>query len=152
MADERRAREEVIELYGPEVDRLAAFIPWLTEKSGSVTQEYKPEGGKTIAFPVYDATLLRFVKEMDKSIFLDKNYPYVYSRNGIRSVADELSLIERTDIMNLKNIGGILSKYIIGGRTKGLVWAQGVENGIYLAGLSKAKDLIDFYKNDKNKA
>ena len=146
MSEEKKAREEMVEHYRDEVMRLAAYIPWLEEKSGnSVSQSYNPEGGRTITFPVYDSMLLQFVKAMDSSIFIDKNYPYVYSRYGLKTAADEIRLIEKTDIMNIAVIGGILSKYILGGRTKGKVWSEGVVNGVYLKALQKARDLIEFY-------
>ncbi len=146
MSEEKKAREEMVEHYRDEVMRLAAYIPWLEEKSGNaVSQSYNPEGGRTITFPVYDSMLLQFVKAMDGSIFIDKNYPYVYSRYGLKTAADEIRLIEKTDIMNMAVIGGILSKYILGGRTKGKVWSEGVMNGVYLKALQKAKDLIEFY-------
>ncbi|MCR5281981.1 MAG: hypothetical protein K6E18_01295 [Lachnospiraceae bacterium] len=146
MSEEKKAREEMVEHYRDEVMRLAAYIPWLEEKSGNaVSSTYNPEGGKTITFPVYDSMLLQFVRAMDDSIFIDKNYPYVYSRYGLKTAADEIRLIERTDIMNLAVIGGILSRYILVGRTKGKVWSDGVVNGVYLKALQRAKDLIEFY-------
>ena len=149
MADDRKAREEIIAQYRPEVERLSSYIPWLTGKSeNDVSREYTPEGGRTINFPVYDATLLQFVKAMDQSIFIDKNYPYVYSRYGIKTPADELALIERTEIMNIAVLGGILSRYIIGGRTKGKMWSEGVKNGVYLKALTKARDLIEFWTRE----
>ena len=149
MSDDRKAREEMVEYYRAEVERLSTYLRWLEEKSGGgVSQEYRPEGGKTVNFPVYDSTLLRFVKEMDGSIFLDKNYPYVYSRNGLKNYKDEIALIERTDIMTMKNIGGILSHYVLGGRVKGRLWAEGVENGVYLKAITKAKEIIDFWTRD----
>ena len=146
MSEEKKARQEMVEHYRAEVTRLSAYIPWLMEKSGgAVSSEYHPEGGKTINFPVYDSMLLQFVRDMDKSIFLDKNYPYVYTRYGVKTPEDEKNLIEKTDIMNIAVIGGILSRYIIGGRTKGRVWSEGVVNGVYLKALEKARDLIEFY-------
>ncbi len=150
MTDERLARQEMVDKYRPDVEKLAKYTDYLAQKAGGgVSSEYKPEGGRTVNFPVYDSNLLRFVREADSTIFMDKNYPYVYSRNGIRTYQDELALIEKTDIMNMANIGGVLSHYIIGGRTKGRLWSMGVENGVYLAAITKAKKIIDFYTRDK---
>jgi len=149
MSEERKAREEIIEKYRPDVERLSAYIPWLTgRREADVSREYTPEGGRTINFPVYDATLLQFVKAVEQSVFIDKNYPYVYSRYGIKSPADELALIEKTQIMNITALGGILSRYIIGGRTKGRMWSEGVQNGVYLKALEKAKELIEFWTRE----
>ncbi|MBO4338256.1 MAG: hypothetical protein J5842_09315 [Lachnospiraceae bacterium] len=150
MTDERLARQEMVDKYRPDVEKLSRYVGYLTEKAGGgVSSEYRPEGGRTVNFPVYDSTLLSFVKEAGSTVFMDKNYPYVYSRNGIRDYRDELALIEKTDIMHMANIGGILSSYVLGGRTKGRLWAQGVENGVYLAAITKARSIIDFYTRDK---
>ncbi|MCR5419363.1 MAG: hypothetical protein K6E84_10645 [Lachnospiraceae bacterium] len=152
MSDERKAREEIIEKYRPEVERFSAYIPWLTEKCNiDVSQNYTPEGGRTIQFPVYDSTLLRFVKEMDQSIFIDKNYPYVYSRYGVKTLQDEFRLIDQVQIMNISVLGGIMSRYIIGGRTKGRLWSEGVQNGVFLKALEKARELIEFWSHEGQK-
>ncbi len=152
MADGKKAREEIVEKYRPEVEKLSSYIPWLTEKCESdVSEQYTPEGGKSIPFPVYDSTLLQFVKAMEQSVFIDQNFPYVYSRYGIRTLADELSVIEKTEIMNISVLGGIMSRYIIGGRTKGRMWSEGVQNGVYLKALTKAAELIEFWTRDSQK-
>ena len=150
MSDDRKAREEMLEYYRKDVELLRGYMQWLTEKSsGGVSAEYRPEGGRTVNFPVYDSMLLRFVKDVDKTVFIDKNYPYVYTRNRLKTAEDEKRFIEKTDIMNMANIGGILSKYVIGGRTKGRLWAEGVENGVYLKAIEKATQIIDFWTRDK---
>jgi hypothetical protein len=39
-------------------------------------------------------------------------------------------------------LGDILSKYVIKGDVKGLIWSEGVQNGVYLAVLYKLKELM----------
>ena len=78
MMQEKAARAEVVEKYKKDVERLSSYLPWLIEKNGeTASHEYEPEGGGTIRFPVYDAMLLRFVKDVEQSVFYDRNYPYV---------------------------------------------------------------------------
>ena len=50
--------------------------------------------------------------------------------------------------MNMGQIGGILSRYVISGKTRGVMWSEGLKEGIYLAALQKAKELIDYYAKD----
>ncbi|MCR4689809.1 MAG: hypothetical protein K5739_00480 [Lachnospiraceae bacterium] len=146
MTEERKARDELVKQYAPSVEKLSAYLPWLMEKSGaSASTDYTPEGGKTITFPVYDSMLLKFIKDAESTCFINRNYPYVYSRNRIRTEADELRFIEGVDIMNIADLGGILSRYVIEGRTKGVMWSKGVTGGVYLRVIEKARDLIEFY-------
>ena len=101
-----------------------------------------------IPIPVYDSTLLAFIKEVQNTKFVDRNYPYVYSRNNIKSHDDELRLIKNAKISDLKILKGILSKYILGGRTKAALWSEGVEAGIYVAVLDSLNKL--FFANTKD--
>jgi hypothetical protein len=43
-------------------------------------------------------------------------------------------------------LGDILSKYVLRGDVKGAVWAEGVQNGVYLALLLKLKELMEIRK------
>ena len=40
-------------------------------------------------------------------------------------------------------LGDILSKYVLKGDVKGAIWAEGVQNGVYLALLLKLKELME---------
>ena len=58
---------------------------------------------------------------------------------------DELRMIENVTIKNVEILIGILSKYICGGMTKGWLWSQAVEEGIFLAILLKFKELFELW-------
>ena len=60
-------------------------------------------------------------------------------------MADELRFIENAQITDMKTLADILSSYIVRGRTKGVVWPEGVNNGVYYAVISKMKELIEFW-------
>lgn len=148
MGSKRLSVEEIVEYYKPDVESLEGFIPWLKENKGSQTTTiYGDEeiSQNSITFPVYDETLMRFVKTAQASSLIDRNYVYVYSRNRIRTVQDERRLIKRATIREMGDLWGILSRYIIKGRTKAALWSEGVRNGIFLELLLKMKELLIFW-------
>lgn len=146
--NERTNNEEIIIKYRDITIKLSKYIPWLESKKGSdVMKTYVPEHAtaSTMRIPTYDSTLINFVKELDKSGFVDRNYRYIYSRYTIRSAADERRMIARAQIKDMDILFGILSRYYLEGRVKASVWKEGVENGIYLECISKIKELIEFW-------
>lgn len=148
MEKEADFREQMIAEYRGEVEKYIKYIPWLQQKAGiEVSSIYKGDNitAHSVAFPVYDGTLMNFVKEMSKSKFMDRNYPYVYSRNGIHNVQDEKRMIEKATIRDMGILGGILSKYVLGGMTKGTLWSEAVTEGIFLAVLLKMKEVVEFW-------
>ncbi|MCR4650639.1 MAG: hypothetical protein K5662_02675 [Lachnospiraceae bacterium] len=150
MLTENMTAAEVLEKYRDDVYRLAAYLPWLTEKSGtSVSSVYRAdgEGRPTVAFPVYDATLLKFVKEAQATGLMDRNYHYVMSRNRLRDAADVRNFISNLTILQMDQWAGVLSYYVLGGQTKSRLWSEGMSEGIFLDLVEKAKELIDFWTN-----
>lgn len=147
---EDNIREQIIEEYRDDVVRLLRYLPWLSKKSGNdVTSMYTgDEEHKVIPIPVFDSTLLSFVKEVEKTKFADRNYPYVYSRNNIKTHDDEIRLLNNAKITDLKLFKGILSKYVLGGKTKASLWAEGVDSGVFEAALSCLNRL--FFTNTKD--
>ena len=140
--------DERIKQVRPEVEQLLRYLPWLQEKSG--TNLRTTFGGQGIAenslvFPVYDGTLMAFVKEAAKLSLVNRNYPYIYSWNRIRTVADEKRIIENATIRDIDVLCGIFSHYILGGMTKSTLWSEGMKQGIYLEILLKLKNLLDFW-------
>lgn len=134
--------------YRADVERLVRYIPWLESKAGTNTSSiYKGEGieQNSLPFPVYDSTLMSLVQDARRTNLLDRNYAYVYSRNRIRTAADEQKLIERATIQDMDNLKGILSKYILGGMTKGRIWTEGVANGSILKVLLKMKEILEYW-------
>ncbi|MCI8614234.1 hypothetical protein D7V94_02730 [Parablautia intestinalis] len=148
MENENIYRQEKIEEYRLKMGKIFRYIPWLEEKAGTkLVHNYDGEKRLThsIQIPVYDSTLLAFVKEMQGTGLMSRNYVYVYSRYGIKSVKDELKLIEQAEFGDMENILGIMAKYVLGGMTKGILWSTAVENGVFLSGLKQMKKLLDFW-------
>lgn len=148
LENENLYKQELVNKYRQAFEKMFHYIPWFQGKLGvKISHLYngdnKPE--KSISIPVYDSTLLGFVKEMQATGFMNKNYVYVYSRNGIRTVEDELRVIRNTELKDIENIVGILSKYVLGGMTKGNLWVQAVENGVFLEALLRMKHILDVW-------
>lgn len=141
-------RQQLVNEYRPDVEKLARYLPWLESKKGSsVQQSYSGSGIEehSISFPVYDGTLMNFVKEAQRTKLIDRNYRYVYSRCRIRTLQDELRIIDKCSIKEMDVLKGILSKYVMGGMTKGRMWSEAVEAGIFLEVLKKMKANLDFW-------
>lgn len=127
---------------------LYAYIPWLEKVSGSkVDSMYQGEGisETSLTFPVYDSTLLNFVKQASRTELMNRNYAYIYSWNHLKTVQDELRAIEKAELYEMDVLAGILSRYVLGGMTKGNLWSRAVESGVFLKVLTKMKELIEFW-------
>ena len=141
-------RQQVVNTYKPDVEKLIRYLPWLEEKADSdVAETFEGSGikGHSIPFPVYDSTLMSFIKAVQRTGLLDRNYPYIYSQYGIRTVKDELNAISRADIKEMNVLKGILSKYVLGGMTKARLWTEAVANRIFLNVIRKMKENIEFW-------
>ena len=96
MLTEQMTAAEVFDKYRSDIEKLIAYLPWLEEKSGKskVSDIYNGDGldEHSISFPVYDGTLLRFVKDAENTQFMDRNYVYVISRNRLKSAEEEEEL------------------------------------------------------------
>ena len=90
------------------------------------------EGQKLIQIPVYDSTLLAFVKDARKTKLMDRNYRYTYTRYKIKSVDDELRLLKHAHLRDIDLFKGILSSYVMRGQSKGSVWSDAMEQGVFL--------------------
>ena len=147
MEQDLEYTRKLIERYRIEVEPLFRYLPWLEGKRGQhVSSKYESDKlNGSISFPVYDSTLLGFVKEVQRTALTDRNYVYVYTRNGIRSVNDEHRLIAEVTIKSVDVLTAVLSNYIIGGMTKGRLWPQAVEEGIFLEILLKFKELFTIW-------
>ena len=138
----------IIEMYHKDVEQLVRYLPWLISKNGQDLSavHYAEEGNKnSFAVPVYDSTLLGFVKTFQGTKFLNHNYVYPLRKHRVQTVADELKLIEETQIMEIENLGAVLSKYIITGMRKASMWNEGIRNGVFCAAVGKMKELVEFW-------
>ncbi len=150
MEKEESYMQEIADGYRPDVERLIKYIPWLETMKGNdaVSGTYSGQGiaEHSITIPVYDGNLLNLVKDARQTQLMDRNYAYVYSRNKIRTVAEEQRYIDHATIRQMEGLKGILSKYILGGMTRGAVWVQGVTNGSILKVLVKMKEILDYWE------
>lgn len=147
MDMEKIGREDLVAMYKSDVEKLAQFLPWLLKNTGGdVAKDYKAEGEmRTLTFPVYDTTLLNFLKVAENTVFMNRNYQYIYSRYQIHDWQDELKCIESADIMTMDIIGGILSRYVLGGKTKAYLWKEAMDYHIFFKAVEKAKAIIEFW-------
>lgn len=146
--NEKLTTEQFVAEYKGEVALLLKYLPWLEAKNGrNVVSQYTPDSAteNTMRIPTYDSTLLAFVKLADKTKFINRNYDYIYRKHRMNTAEDELRMIARARIQDMDLLGAILSKYIIKGRTKGMMWKEGVENGVFCALVNKMKELIEFW-------
>ena len=155
MDSDKLSVEEMVEYYKPDVEELAVYIPWLeTHKGGESSSVFTGEGVEknSITFPVYDTTLMNFVKAAQASRLMNRNYVYVYSRNRIRTEADEHRFILNATIKEMGDLWGILSKYILKGMTKAALWSEGVRNGVFLELLLKMKEILAYWDRQRSEA
>ena len=121
---------------------------WLETKKGvNVSSTYAGDGigEHSIPFPVYDSTLMALVKLLQTSPLVDRNYVYVYSRNRIKTVADEIKLIHESELKDINNIGAVLSRYVMEGMRKGSMWTEAVSNGVFYEAIAQLKKDIEFW-------
>lgn len=149
-AEERAYIDEMVAKYSPDVDKLASFIPWLEEKYGlEVKKNFDNPDivSGSVSFPVYDGYLMTFINTADQTMFMDPNYVYTYSHQRIRSKEDEEAFIERCNALkDIPALGHIVAKYVLGGRTKAILWSEGVKNGVLLTAISKMQDILKIYR------
>ena len=147
--------DEIMNKYKDDVNKLAGYLNWLELKSGSqVSGVYGDDGlsENSVPVPVFDSNLMNFIRTADATSFMDRNYRYAYTRNHIRTTEDELKFIDNATILQMDVLGGILSNYVMGGRTKARLWSEGMNKGIFLHLVKKMKELIDFWANAERKA
>ena len=96
-------------------------------------------------FPIYDSTLLGFVKQAQQTGMMNRNYSYVYTRNHIKNFKDEIRFIDNAEITDMDDLAGILSKYILEGQVRGSVWAEGVYTGVLFKVVDRMRELLHFW-------
>ena len=144
---EANLREQIIEEYKDDLVRLLKYLPFLEKKSGKdVTQFYEGDGeNKVIPVPVYDSTLLGFVKEARATKFIYRNYPYVYRRWKMPTPKDERIAMESATLRDMDLFRGIISKYVLEGQRKSVMWTCAVEERIFVTALTRLRSLMFDY-------
>jgi len=141
-------RNKMIQEYKEVVTPLLRYVPWLEKnagKSGSTNYRGQSFTEHTMSFPVYDSTLLGFIKEASNSVLMDRNYRYVYTRNFIKTHEDERRVIAAAGVKEWDILRGILSKYVLEGRIRGALWSEGVQEGIFLMVLEQMRKIIEYW-------
>ncbi len=135
--------------YKAKFEPLFAYIPYFTKMEGEVTRSvYEGEGlqDNSVPVPVFDSTVLSFVKEAQRTGLMDRNYVYKYSKYRMKNSTDERMMISSCQIRDIDTIVAIMSKYVLGGMTKGILWSEAVREGIWLHCLVKVKELVSVYE------
>ena len=141
-------RQQMVEEYRAAAEPLFKYLPWMEKNAGrAVSRNYQGNGlsKNSMSFPVYEATLMNFVREAAASPLMNRNYVYVYTRNRIRNHADEKRLIAGAELKDWEILGGILSKYVLEGRTKATLWGEAVQEDIFLLVLRKMQEIIRYW-------
>jgi hypothetical protein len=151
MENDKAYREQKIEQYRGFIDPFFRYIPWLQERMGR--KQGKLYDGNdvshSISIPVYDGTLLNLVKGFQATGLMDRNYPYIYSRFNMVTAEDEIGRIKQTALNDIEVIMGIISKYVMGGMTRGKLWTDAVEDGIFYHALVRCKDILEVWDEPK---
>lgn len=145
-------RQAVVREYKQMLTPLVAYLPWLEKNAGhNASRNYQGQGlsKSSISFPVYDSTLLSFVREASASKLMDRNYVYVYTRNRIKTHEDERRIIAAAELKDWDILRGILSKYVMGGRTKATLWGEAVQEGIFALVVRQMWKIIEFWDKAK---
>jgi len=146
-------RQEQIQNYKRAVEPLVKYLAWLEKnagKAGSSSYQGQGIGKHSMSFPVYDSNLLNFVREAAETPLMDMNYKYVYTRNRIRSHEDERKAILAAELKDWDVLCGILSKYVLGGRTKATLWSEAVEENIFFLIVKQMQKIIKYWDKDKS--
>lgn len=142
-------RQQQVEEFKRELEPLLRYLPWLEKSAGNTaSRQYSGSGAGeagTMGFPVYDGTLLNFVREAARTGFMDRNYHYVYTRNRIRSHDDERKRIQGADIKEWDILCGILSKYVLGGQSRANLWNEAVRERIFYLVVKRMKEIIEYW-------
>lgn len=148
MEQDYQYRKQVVMGYKEIVMPLLRYLPWFEQNGtqrASTTYQEDSLAENSVSFPVYNSTVLSFVKDAAKTELMDKNYRYIYTRNRIKSHDDERRLIQQATWQEWDILKGIMSYYVLGGRTKGLLWNEAVEEEIFYLLLKKMKEIIEYW-------
>lgn len=148
MEQDMEYRQKLLQEYKQTILPFLRYLPWFEQNRGqSASTLYHGEGDaeNALSFPVYDATLLNFVREISKSKLMDRNYRYVYTRKSITSHNDERKRIESAGLREWDILCGILSKYVLGGQTKCNLWSEAVREDIFYLVIKKMKEIVEYW-------
>ena len=151
---EANLREQIVEEYRDDLAKLIKYLPFLEKKGGKDVQEFYEGDGehKVIPVPVYDSTLLGFIKEVKTTKFMNRNYPYIYRKWNMPNPNAERIAMESATIRDIDLFRGIISRYVIEGQRKSVMWTTAVEEKIFVTALKKLSSLIFDYSKEPKEA
>lgn len=153
MEDNLEYRQQLMEEYKQMVVPLLKYLPWLQKNTGQTASSfYEGEdfNEHSMSIPIYDSNLMAFVKVALNSPLMDRNYLYTYTRNRIKTHEDERKVIANAGIKEWDMLRGILSKYVLGGKTKASLWSEGVQENIFYLVLKQMQQIIEFWDQPLN--
>lgn len=148
MEQNTEYRQKLLREYEEAAVPFLSYLPWFEQHMGQTgsTLYEGAEGFKSaMRFPVYDPTLMRFIREISQSALMDRNYPYIYTRNRIQTHDDERRRILSAQLKDWDILRGILSKYALGGRTRSALWREAVEENIFYLVLKQMQKIIEYW-------
>ncbi len=149
---EANLREQIIEEYRDDLEKLLRYLPFLEQKGEKDEQQFYEGDGQyeVIPVPVYDSTLLSFVKEARGTKFMNRNYPYAYRKWRMPDPKAERIAMESATIRDIDLFRGIISRYVLEGQRKSVMWTTAVRERIFVVALTRLKALIlDYPSNIK---
>jgi len=140
--------QQYIKKYDEDFQKLAPYIAYFEEKAGqAIWHEYDGEQGhSSMAFPVYDGTLMSFVRTAQKTVFMDRNYFYAYTKRRIKTPKQEEQALLNATIKDDDLLNAVISKYVTEGMRKTGVWQDAVTRGLFLNALKKHKENLEYCK------
>lgn len=154
MENYMEGRQRQIQEYKKILEPLMKYMAWFEKnsgKTGSRTYQGQGIGENSVAFPVYDPTLVNFIREACGSALMNRNYCYIYTRKRIRNHDDERRIIAGAELRDWDILCGILSKYVLGGRTKATLWSEAVEENIFALVLGRMHSIVEFWDKSDHK-
>lgn len=145
---DKKYLQEMSKKYKQELTPLLGYFHWLEQNAGidsSTQYDGGESAGRTMSFPIFDSTLLNFIREAQQTSFMDNNYVYVYSRLGLTTPADEKKVIEQATIADWNVLCGILTRYVKGGMTQSYLWRQGMRESIFYLIMAKMKEIVEYW-------
>ncbi len=149
---EANLREQIIEEYRDDLEKLLRYLPFLEQKGEKDEQQFYEGDGQyeVIPVPVYDSTLLAFIKEARGTKFMNRNYPYAYRKWRMPDPKAERIAMESATIRDIDLFRGIISRYVLEGQRKSVMWTTAVRERIFVVALTRLKALIlDYPSNIK---
>lgn len=142
---ETNTRDIIIEEYSADLKKLLVYLPYLRKQQNSVKQNfYEGEHGqKVVPVPVYDSTLLAFMKVAKTTKFVHRNYPYAYRRYKMETPEKEKEAMLKAKVSDIDLFRGVISKYVLEGMSKSVMWTIAANEGIFVTALECLDKLIN---------